>query len=183
MKTLIALSGLPGCGKTTAAEFFKVRSIPVVSMGRVVEGMLKKENKEINEENEKEIRNNLRKEYGKEAIAEVVMPEVERFLKSSDTVVIEGLRSEEERLFFLKIFHSIKIIFIEAAKNYRYKRLRERKIRPLKLKEAEDRDKKEIELGLGKIRKFSDYTIINEGDKTDFYEKLKRILIKIKRDA
>lgn len=177
--TIFILVGLPGSGKTTAAGFFKEKSIPVIRMGDVTEKLLKKEGKKITEKNEQGVREDLRKTYGSDIYARLSVSDIEREMQKNEIVVIEGMMSVSEKEFFESKFSNIKIIFIESPKRIRIQRLSIRNLRPLTEKEAEKREGYEIDtLGKLELKKEADAVVPNKGNMKDFYNKLEETLKK-----
>ena len=58
---IIAFVGMPGAGKTSAIEYLVKKNIPKVYFGGVVLDALKEEGYELNETNEKMMREKLRR--------------------------------------------------------------------------------------------------------------------------
>ncbi len=119
----------------------------------------------LNEENERLIRQELRKTHGMAAYALLNMPKIERMLTTS-SVIIDGLYSWEEYNELKSRYGSgIKIIAVWAAPETRYQRLSRRAVRPLTGTEASSRDKAEIEnLNKGGPIAMADFTIANDSD-------------------
>src|SRR3990167_9869699 len=66
-KTLIAIVGLPGAGKTETADFFRNKKLPVISFGDILNDKITSDNNGHTIELHRKMRNDLRKKYGKEA--------------------------------------------------------------------------------------------------------------------
>jgi dephospho-CoA kinase len=69
LNKIIAVIGMCGSGKSEAVKFFVEHSYKRVYFGEVVMNELKRLGLEVNEKNEKETRENLRKEFGMGAMA------------------------------------------------------------------------------------------------------------------
>jgi dephospho-CoA kinase len=138
---------------------------------------LKRLGLEVNEKNEKETRENLRKEFGMGAMAVKSLPIIEEFIKHNN-VVIESLYSWEE----FKIIHDMfgdafKLLTIYTTKEIRYQRLTRRKVRPLTVAESTSRDVNEIEkLDKGGPIAYTDYLIMNDGTLDELNKKLEKYL-------
>ena len=81
-KIILALVGLPGSGKTEATEYLmKKTGWPKVYFGDVTFDEMKRINLSINEVNERETRERIRKELGMGAYAILSIPKIKEFLK------------------------------------------------------------------------------------------------------
>ena len=136
---------------------------------------LKEENLEVNPENEKMMREKLRKEYGMGAYALLSIPKIEQLIENNN-VVLDGLYSWDELKILKEKYPEIKIISIVVDKKIRYERLTTREIRPLTNEEAEKRDIAEIEnVAKGGPIAFADYYILNNGNMEVYNSKLEKI--------
>jgi dephospho-CoA kinase len=177
LNKIIALIGMPGCGKSEAVKFFEENGYKKVYFGEVVMDEMKKHGLDVNETNEKATRERLRLEYGMEAMAVKSMSKIDALYQTSN-VVIESLYSWEEfKVLKQKYGESFKLLCIYTTKEIRYKRLGERPFRPLSKIQAESRDYAEIEnLNKGGPIAFADYTVINDGAIDEMKNKLKYYL-------
>lgn len=177
MNKVIAVIGMCGSGKTEAVKFFVEHGYKRVYFGEVVINEVKRQGLDINEHNERQTRENLRKEFGMGAMAVKSLPVIEEFIKESN-VVIESLYSwEEYKIVKDKFGDSFKLLTIYTTKDLRYKRLGLRAIRPLTPIEAKSRDLSEIEkLDKGGPIAFADYLVINDGTMDEMNNKLKQYL-------
>ncbi|MEM3526600.1 MAG: AAA family ATPase [Candidatus Jordarchaeaceae archaeon] len=178
-KKIIALVGMPGCGKTVAVKAAKEKSIPVVSMGDVVREEVKVRGLEENPENLSKISKGLREEEGPQAVANRTLPKIER--EKSSIVLVEGIRSLEEVEFFKRHYPDFTLVAIHASPETRFKRLckRERADDSLDIKTFQERDNREIGFGLGAVMALADYVIVNEGSEEELIENMRVILGKI----
>ena len=176
MNKIVAVVGLCGSGKSEAVKFFMESGWSKVYFGDVVMNEVKLRGLEVNEKNERYIREDLRKQYGMAAMA-VKSIEMIKKLFAVGNVVIESLYSWAEFKIIKDEFgDEFKLLTIHTSKELRYQRLQYREIRPLNLEEAISRDFSEIEnLEKGGPIAFCDYLI--ENNKT--LEDLKRNLLSI----
>lgn len=177
---IIALVGLPGSGKGTAAKILEKHGFQIVRFGEVTDKELKKMGLEINEKNEREIRERIRKELGMGAYAIMNAPLIDEKLKKSN-VVVDGLRSFEEYKILKERFgEKLKTVAIISSQEKRIERLKNRKVRPLAEEELKDRDKNElITLNVGETLARADYKIVNESSIKDLENKIKKVVEKI----
>lgn len=182
-RKILLLAGLAGTGKTTASGFFRLLNIPVVRMGEVTDRYLRREKLVSDETNENRVRRNLRLKYGSDYYARETLPKVANKLNGSRLVIVEGLRSEEERQTFLKEFGNCRLLYLEVPSGLRKERLLKRKNRPLKLRQIELRENYEkINLGTDRLKKEADYLIENSGTLSDLKEEIKELVKKISHD-
>lgn len=165
MNKIIAIVGMCGSGKSIASEYYESLGFNKVYFGGVTMDQLKENNMEVNPENEKYMREKLRKEYGMAAYAILLLPKIENYVKISN-VVLDGLYSWDElKVLKDKFKEQLVVIAIVVNKDYRYSRLSTRDIRPLTNEEANNRDVAEIEnLAKGGPISYADYYILNNGD-------------------
>jgi dephospho-CoA kinase len=177
MNKIIAVIGMCGSGKSEAVKFFVENGYKRVYFGEVVMNEMKSLGLEVNEQNERQTRENLRKEYGMGAMAVKSLPVIEEYIKSSN-VVIESLYSWEEFKILKDKFGDVfKLLTIYTTKSLRYERLLKRPFRPLTEDESKSRDISEIEkLDKGGPIAYTDYLIINDGTMEEMNKQLKKYL-------
>jgi len=175
-KTIIAIVGLPGSGKTEAADFFAKKHLPVISFGKIINDYIDDKKLLHTRENHKKIREDLRKKYGQEALALLNKDRIKKALAENMIVIIEGMRSWEEYLYLKKEFPQIRlfIVGLYADKLIRYQRLSQRKDRPKLYGEERDIDEL-IGINMGPTIAFADYFIKNNYSLEDFYDKLELV--------
>lgn len=179
---LIAIVGMSGSGKTFAADFFSKRGFEKVYFGGIVLDEIKKRMLELNEANERKVREGLRMVHGMAAMALLSIPKIKGLLADRKNVVIDGLYSWQELIALKKEFSELLCIAVIASPKTRYARMLGRKDRALSEKECIERDKSEIEniQKAGPIA-MSDFSIVNEGSKKEFEKELEKILKKIEK--
>ena len=111
---LIALVGMPGSGKSVAAEFFKKRNIPVLRFGDQTDIGLKELNLLRNEKNERWYREKLRVDFGMAAMAIKIEPRIVQLSKTTNTIVLDGLYSWEEYVYLKHRFLQLKLLCMYA---------------------------------------------------------------------
>lgn len=182
MNKIIAIVGMCGCGKSIASEYYEARGYKKVYFGGVTMDQLKKEGLDVTPDNEKMMRERLRKEYGMAAYAILSLPKIEEYVKTSN-VVLDGLYSWDELVVLKEKFSDLKVISIVVDKEIRYNRLAVREIRPFNFEQAKNRDISEIEnLAKGGPIAYADYFIINNGDMDMYNSELDRITKLIEGD-
>ena len=181
MKKIVAIVGMCGSGKSIASEYFENIGYKKIYLGGITMDKLKEENLEINPENEKMMREKLRREHGMGAYALLSIPKIEKLIEDNN-VVLDGLYSWDELKILKEKYPEIKIISIVVDKNIRYERLTTREIRPLTNEEAQNRDIAEIEnVAKGGPIAFADYYILNNGNMEIYNNELERIKNEIEK--
>lgn len=177
MNKIIAVIGMCGSGKSEAVKFFTEHGYKRVYFGEVVMNEMKRLGLEVNEKNERETRENLRKEFGMGAMAVKSLPVIEELI-THNNVVIESLYSWEEfKILKDKFGDSFKLLTIYTTKALRYERLLKRSFRPLSAGESKSRDISEIEkLDKGGPIAYTDYLIMNDGSLEEMNKKLEQYL-------
>ena len=178
---IIAIVGMAGSGKSEVTDHLINLGFSKLRFGQVTIDILKKNNLKVNEKNEREVREKLRKDHGMEAYAKLNLPKIKQKLSETPNIVLDGLYSWEEYLFLKNKFPDIKVIAVYCSPKTRYKRLKNRKIRPLKEQEAFSRDKSEIEnLHKAGPIAMADYTIINESNLKELKLKINKLIQELK---
>lgn len=174
-KKYIAIVGLPGSGKTAAADFFRDHGCAVLRFGDQTDIGLKELGLPLSEENERRYRENIRKELGMAAMAIKIEPRIRDREKDCDVIVLDGMRSWEEYIYLKEKFPGLSVLSIYAPSELRYSRLALRPVRPLTQKESRERDRAEIEkLHAGGPIAMADYVISNQGTRHDFEYQLQQ---------
>jgi dephospho-CoA kinase len=179
---LVSIVGMAGSGKSEVARLFEQNGFTRIRFGDVTDEEVKKRGLELNEENERHVRELLRQEQGMEAYARLNLPSIDSALETSD-VVIDGLYSWEEYI-FLKEHYGDKFLMVAvwASPETRYARLTGRKQRGLTREEAASRDRTEIEnVNKGGPIAMADFTIINESSLDDLKKKTIKIILRLKK--
>ena len=179
MGKIVAIVGMCGSGKSIASAYLENIGYKKVYFGGVTMDKLKEEGLEVTPDNEKMMRERLRKDMGMGAYAIVLLPKIKDLAKESD-VVLDGLYSWDELKILQKEFN-LTTIAVVADKLLRYDRLSKRIERPFNREDAIKRDITEIEniAKAGPIA-YADYYIFNNGTIDDFYNRLENILKLIK---
>lgn len=178
---VVSIVGMSGSGKSEVARLFNDRGFTTVRFGDITDEEVKKQGLKLTEENERPVRESIRKEHGMAAYAKLSVPRIDAALKTAD-VVVDGLYSWEEYT-FLKDYYGEKFIVVAvwASPQGRYARLGSRQVRSLTPKEAASRDRAEIEkLNKGGPICMADYTILNDSSLASMKKQIERIIKSLK---
>jgi len=174
---VVAVVGMAGAGKSEVSRFFERKGFIRIRFGDITDEEVRKRGLELNEENERRIRELLREQYGMSAYAILNLSRIDVALKQSD-VVVDGLYSWEEYTFLKNYYRQdFSVVAVWASPRTRYARLITRSDRPLTLEEAAGRDKAEVEkLSKSAPIAMADFTIINESSLKNLGKEVLRMI-------
>ncbi len=178
---VISIVGMAGAGKSEVSRIFEENGFVRIRFGDMTDEEVKKRGLELNEANERYIRELLRRDYGMAAYAKLNLPKIDTARKQHD-VVVDGLYSWEEytllREHYGKDFY---VLAVWSSPKTRYHRLKERQNRHLTESEAASRDKAEIEnINKGGPIAVADFTIINESSLEYLKRETRKIVSRIR---
>ncbi len=164
MKIIIAVVGLPGSGKTEVTKILVEKGFKKIYFGDITFEEIKRRNLEINEKNEKMVREEIRKKYGMAAYAILNLPKIKKSFEQGN-VVLESLYSWDEYKTIKNEFgDAFYVIAVYAPPKIRYARLKNRETRSLTPEESKNRDYAQIEnLAIAGPIAMADFTILNTG--------------------
>lgn len=176
MNKIIVILGMCGSGKSVFCDYLVKKGYNKIYFGDVTFDKLKEEGLEMTPENEKMIRERLRKEGGMGVYATLNLPKIKEAIKLGD-VLVESLYSWDELKILQDEFDNVVTIGIVVDKQIRYERLEKRDYRPFTKEQAIDRDITEIENSkkAGPIA-YADYYIFNNGTIKEFEKRIEEIL-------
>jgi dephospho-CoA kinase len=185
MNKIVCITGMPGAGKSVLSDYFVTKGYQFVRFGQVVLDEILKDGLEPNEENQKMVREKIRKEHGMEAMAKLNLPKFRELLESGD-VIADGLYSFSEYKYLKNIFGSqIITVAVFAQPETRYERLSKRspdendrdlRNHHFSKEEAEKRDFSEIEnIEKGGPIAMADYTLVNVGSIEEFLKQASKL--------
>ncbi len=180
---IVAIVGMTGSGKSEVARVFEQNGFARIRFGDLTDEEVAKRKLPLNENNERLVREQLRREKGMAAYVILNLPKIEKAIEKSN-VVIDGLYSWEEYLYLKSRFTvDYYIIAVWSSPKTRYNRLNKRAARPLTTQEATARDKAEIEnVNKGGPIAMADFTIINDFSLEELVKQTKKIISEIKRE-
>jgi len=120
---IVAVTGMPGAGKSTASEALEKLGWHKVVMGDVIRKETERRGLVPDAKNTGEVMRSLRRERGESAVADLCLEEIRS--SKSDKVVIDGIRSVVEVETFRKRAAVI-LIAVHASPERRFELLRER---------------------------------------------------------
>ena len=159
-KLVVCLTGMPGAGKSTIVSKLKEENYETFSLGDGVRAEAKRQNLEPTGENLGKLMLELRQKNGPGAIAELIKESIQK--SNHEIIIIDGIRSIHE-INVLKETGNLKLLAVDASSETRFNFLTQRKRSddPLTKEKFEERDNREISVGLQEIIKLADETIEN----------------------
>lgn len=153
---------MPGAGKSTIADGLKYKGYEIINMGNAVREEAEKRNLESTRENLGKLMLELREKNGPGAIAELVKSQIES--STSNIILIDGVRSNDE-IQVLKKIGIVKLLAVHASTDTRFDFLqkRGRSDDPQTKEHFEERDNRELGVGISNSIALSDYAISNIG--------------------
>ena len=161
MKLIVAITGMPGAGKSTATSALVNSGWKRVVMGDVVREETAKRGFEPNAKNTGKVMKLLRKERGPAAVAELCLESMAS--AGARKVVVDGIRSMAEVEAFRKKA-KVLLIAIHASPSRRFELLkaRGRGDDPLSYGMFAARDRRELDVGIGESIAMADDTVSNQ---------------------
>ena len=177
---IIAIVGMTGSGKSEVANIFEKSGFSRIRFGDITEEGIRKRGLEVNEKNEKLVREQFRKEHGMAAYAILNKKKIDDSAKKSN-VVIDGVYSWEEYKYLKQEYKNFYVIAVYSSPGTRHKRLAKRPVRPLSPEESKSRDYSEIEnINKAGPIAMADFTIINEGRIEELKINAQAIIMRLK---
>jgi dephospho-CoA kinase len=178
-KLVVAVAGMPGSGKSLAVKAARERGYDIVVMGDVVREEARKRGLDPNPENIGRIMLDLRQKEGESIIAKRCIPRIENAEKQK--VFVDGIRSLSEVEEFKKHFPKFSLIAVHASPQTRFKRLysRRRSDDAADWKVFQERDTRELGVGLGNAIAMAEYLVVNEEPFGVVKEKVRAVLRKV----
>ncbi len=177
--TVIGTVGLPGSGKSEAAVVARDLGVPVVTMGDVIRQECRDRGLDP-ATHHGEIAKALREENGPGAVAERSLPIIEDALEESETVLVDGIRSDVEVAAFEDAFgETFTLVSIEAPFETRAQRLELRGRDALEDEGGEslaERDERETSFGMDNAMDQADVVVENDGSLESFHDRIRKLL-------
>ncbi len=176
---VIGTVGLPGSGKSEAAEVATDLGVPVVTMGDII----RKECRDRGLDpatHHGDVAQALREENGPGAVAERSLPVIRAHLDDSDTVLVDGIRSGTEVDIFEDAFGgAFLLVRVEAPEEARARRL-DLRGRDAGAEEGgeslADRDERELGFGMDEAMERAALAIENAGSLEAFHDRVRTLL-------
>jgi len=158
---IIAITGMPGAGKSTVAEALEGAGFARIAMGDMIREETARRGLYLDDKNMGTVMREMREKYGAGAVAELCLRSIES--KRAEMIVIDGIRSVAEIEIFRKTA-DVRLISVHASPKRRFELLtsRGRTDAPPDLASFKARDDRELSIGIGDAIAMSDEAISNE---------------------
>jgi dephospho-CoA kinase len=180
-KAIIGLAGMPGAGKSVVVTVAREMGYGVVVMGNVVREEAERRRLESTPENLGKIMLELRQAEGNSVIAKKCVSKIDA--AKEEKIIADGIRSLSEVEEFKKHFLKFTLMAIHSSPETRFRRLyrRRRSDDPENWEIFNERDMRELKVGLGNAIAMAEYIIINEETLESVKEKVKEVLGKVEQ--
>jgi len=159
-KLIVCLTGMPGAGKSTICSGLEKKGFTTINMGDAVRAEAKRRNLDPTGQNLGKLMLELREKEGQGAVAKLIKDQITN--SKSDVVVIDGVRSNAE-IDVLKKIAKLKLLAVHASTDTRYTFLstRHRSDDPQNRQSFDERDNREIGVGISASIALADETLSN----------------------
>ncbi|MDH5018689.1 AAA family ATPase [Halobacterium rubrum] len=174
---VIGTVGMPGSGKSEAATVAEEAGVPVLIMGDVIRQECRDRGLDPAQHHGR-IAQALREENGPGAIAQRSLPIIEDHLADSDTVLVDGIRSDVEVETFREAFgEDFTLVHVYAPRELRKERIESRN-RPGDTdgESLEAREEREKGFGMEDAIELADVRIKNAGTLEAFHGAFRDLL-------
>jgi dephospho-CoA kinase len=170
---------MPGSGKSLIVDTARELGYAVVVMGDVVRQETINRGFELTPQNVGKVMLELRQKEGNFVIAQKCVPKIEE--QTSIKVLVDGLRSLYEADIFKEHFSKFTLVAVHASPEIRFSRLsnRHRSDDPAEWKVFNERDMRELTVGLGNVIAMAEQMIVNDNTLEQVKAKVKESLEKV----
>jgi len=175
-KLAVCITGMPGSGKTTVANMLTQLGFKVVTLGDVIREEAAKRNLPSTDENLGMVMREIRAEGGKGAVANLALKKI---VEAGRLCVVDGIRCLDEVSVISGVAET-KLLAIHASPQIRFARIlsRNRSDSTTNWEKFKERDRRELEIGVGEAIALAD-EVISNNDITK--EDLQKIVINVVR--
>jgi dephospho-CoA kinase len=182
---ILTFVGMPGSGKSSCVDYLMQKNPglpPVLYFGGITVDEVKRRGQDVNEANERAVREELRRTEGRDSYAHRIAKKIDNYIEEGhNRIVVDGLYMwPEYKVFKNKYADQAVIVAVAAPRSLRHARLAHRPVRPLTAEEVNSRDYAEIEnMEKGGPIANADYTLTNAGSIEDLFKQLEDVLKEI----
>ena len=175
MVRVLAVCGLPACGKGEFADVAASLSLPVRSMGDMVREEVARRELEVVPEVFGQVASDLRREFGEDVLAVRLTAAVDDLLQTHPLVLIDGLRGTAEYSVFKSTWgERFQSVAIHTDKDIRFSRMMARgRSEDGGTATFEARDEREKGWGLEELIGQADVLVENNDDLVQFQNQIR----------
>jgi len=176
---VILLVGMPGAGKSFCVKHLENMGWPSVYFGGITVDEVTARGLDVNEVNEKMVREELRASEGPGVMATRIIAKIDTLAAEGHPIIIaDGLYSwTEYKIFKERYGDNAIVIAVATARHVRHERLANRPVRPLSDEQVTAREYAEIEnIEKGGPIANADYTITNDTTEAALLSQLDTII-------
>ncbi len=179
---IIGLTGLPGSGKSTAAQILQGMGFEISELSSTIKEMMAEKKMEITPSSIIEFSLLMKREFGADVFAKIKAKQLKGHLGN---IAIVGFRSNGEvNAIRSELDSKLIMVAIVAGDEMRYGRLHDRK--EFNVKNREDfklRDEKNILMGIKETIDSADYIISNSGTLEELKSSIEQVIEGIQEKA
>lgn len=171
-RKVLGIVGMPGSGKSEAANIGRDYGFNIVVMGDVIRREVARRHLDPTPEAVGRIMLDLRQQHGPSIVAQLCLMHIAE--AGYDQIIIEGIRSMAEVTEFKTQFPQFRVLAIHASPSTRLKRIltRGRSDDANNHQFFIERDQRELHVGIGSVIALADYVVINEGTLKEFHAEI-----------
>jgi dephospho-CoA kinase len=181
---IVALTGMPGCGKSVVVEVLKKEGYETLYMGTIVRDEMLSQNIDATSKNVRNFATELRKKHGDDIVARRCLDELRSKIghSSDKPVIIEDIKGIAEVEYFRReLGTDFELIAIHVPPKIRFERSKNRagEWDDKTVKDFEEfqwRDKMEMKWGLAEAIALADHIVINDSSEDDLIASVKALL-------
>jgi dephospho-CoA kinase len=177
MKTIIALSGKMGSGKTAASDFLHEKyGAKQMRFSQILMDVLSRLHVPASRENLQKLGHALRSSVGENVVVDAFKADLEA--EDAEIIVVDGVRYPNE-VDLVRSFPEGILLFLDAPQKVRYERCVKRGEKgeaSISFKEFAESEKKPTERHLDEIKKLADFVVENEGPLSELRKRIEEIL-------
>tara|TARA_B100000925_G_scaffold82087_1_gene58342 strand:- start:3798 stop:4349 length:552 start_codon:yes stop_codon:yes gene_type:complete len=179
MVRVLAVCGLPACGKGEFADVAASLSLPVRSMGDMVREEVVRQGLEGDPRVFGRIAVELRAEHGDDVLAVRLADAIDGMEERPALLVIDGLRGVAEReIFATRWGEAFRVVAIHADPEVRFRRSQARaRAEDGSLEDFQARDRRELGWGVGQLMDEADHVLHNRDPLSAFRAEARNLLV------
>jgi dephospho-CoA kinase len=174
---ILCLTGMPGSGKTTAAEIFARRGFEVVEGSAVIKEEMRKRGIAVNPKSVEIFAKRMKAEHGKDVFANMTGKLMKKMLDDRNILFVGARSISELEAIERAVGIKLKLIALTTPQKTRFKRLSERKVLGIKSPDVLLlKDRSNIDMGMLELVKRANYLVSNTGSRKELEESINELI-------